>query len=57
MRYAGLIVALIFIALLGVLTAIELARNGLTPLGLVSVLVLAMFGIGVFGAIRNPPDR
>ena len=55
MRGVGLLLVVAFIALLGVLTAVEIARNGLSPLGVISILVLAMFAIGLIGAFRSPP--
>jgi len=51
-------VALAFIALLAVLTVGALIEQGgavLVP-GAVSLLVLALFGFGIIGALRHPPD-
>ena len=47
--------ALGFIALLGGLTLYSLGRNGPDVLTLGSLLVLALFGFGIVGALRNPP--
>jgi hypothetical protein len=49
--------ALAFIALLGGLTLWVLVRKGPDILTLVSLLVLAMLGSGVVGALRHPPHR
>jgi hypothetical protein len=49
--------ALGFIALLGGLTVYVLARNGPDVLTVASVLVLAMFGFGIVGALRHPPRQ
>jgi hypothetical protein len=56
-RAAVLTLALLFIVLLGALTVADIADNGLTPLDVVSVLILALFSIAVVGAVRNPPPE
>ena len=38
-------------------TVADLIRNGPTLLALVSLLVLAMFGFGIVGALRHPGDE
>ena len=57
MRGLVLTIALLFIALLGVLTALDLARYGVTVLGVVAILILVLFMIGVVGALREPPRQ
>ena len=57
MRGIVLTVALLFIAMLAALTIADFVRNGVTPLGVVAVLVLALFMIGIVGALRHPPDE
>jgi hypothetical protein len=49
--------ALAFIALLAGLTLYSLAKNGPDVLTLASILVLALFGFGIVGALRHPPRR
>jgi hypothetical protein len=56
-RTAILIAALAFIAVLGALTVTVLVRNGPDVLTLASLLVLAMFGFGIVGALRHPPHQ
>lgn len=58
MRPARLIlaVALVFIAVLGALTVTTVVRTGPDILTLVSLVVLAMLGVGIVGAIRHPPE-
>jgi hypothetical protein len=55
-RTVILAVALLFILAFAFLTVLASARDGadpiLTPL---SLLVLALLGFGVLGALRNPP--
>ena len=57
MRIVLLVATLAMIGVLGVLTAITLVRNGPDPLTLVSLLVLALFGFGIVGALRHPPPE
>ncbi|HEU4656279.1 MAG TPA: hypothetical protein VFR97_02085 [Capillimicrobium sp.] len=57
MRSAILAAALALIALLGGLTVVVVVRNGPDPLTLVSLLVLAMLGFGILGALREGPPR
>ena len=52
-------VALVFIVLFAGLTIEALVRRGgdvLVP-GVLSLLVLALFGFGIVGALRHPPDE
>ena len=55
MRDAVLVVVLVFIAVLGFLTLSVAINSGVDILVVISLLVLAMFGFGVVGALRNPP--
>jgi hypothetical protein len=55
-RGAILAAALAMIALLATLTVTSLVRNGPDALTIVSLLVLALFGFGILGALRHPPD-
>ena len=50
-------VALAFIVGLGALTVDVLVRNGLDILVAASLLVLALFGFGIVGALLHPPDE
>ena len=57
MRIVILVAALAMIALLAALTVAVLVRHGPDPLTLFSLLVLALFGFGIVGALRHaPPD-
>jgi hypothetical protein len=56
MRTAVLGVALAFTALLAFLTLFVLFESGPDVLVIVSLLVLALFAIGIFGALSHPPD-
>jgi hypothetical protein len=56
-RSVILAAALFFIAVLGALTVVVVVRNGPDVLTIASLLVLAMFGFGIVGALRHPPHR
>ncbi|HEX8208348.1 MAG TPA: hypothetical protein VF587_19960 [Solirubrobacteraceae bacterium] len=51
-----LVAALVFISLLGGLTIAVAVQHGPDILTIGSLLVLAMFGFGIVGALRNPPE-
>ena len=55
MRTAILVAVLAMILVLGGLTVVVVVRNGPDPLTVVSLLVLALFGFGILGALRDPP--
>jgi hypothetical protein len=55
MRGVVLTIALVFIAALGVLTGIEVAKYGVTVLSVLAILILLLFMIGIVGALREPP--
>ena len=57
MREPILVIALVFIALLAALTIHALVQGGPDILTVLSLLVLALFGFGVVGALRHPPDE
>jgi predicted neutral ceramidase superfamily lipid hydrolase len=57
MREVALIAALAMIGLFTFLTLSVAVRDGVDILTVISVIVLAMFGFGIVGALRNPPDR
>jgi hypothetical protein len=48
-------VAVLFIAAMAVLTVLDFANNGVTGLGVVSVGVVVVIGVGIIGAILHPP--
>ena len=56
-RTVVLIVALVFTAGLGALTLDVLLRQGMDILVAGSLLVLALFGFGIVGALLHPPDE
>ncbi|HEV2812046.1 MAG TPA: hypothetical protein VGW10_02240 [Solirubrobacteraceae bacterium] len=57
MNRAILAAALAFIALLAGLTIAVAIEHGPDVLTVASLLVLAMFGFGIVGALRHPPGE
>jgi hypothetical protein len=55
-RTAVLALVLAFTAALSALTVYVIARHGPDVLTALSLLVLSLFGFGVVGALRHPPD-
>lgn len=56
MRQVILWVTVVFVAALAALTASVVVREGPDVLTLLSLLVLALLGFGIVGALRHPPD-
>jgi hypothetical protein len=54
-RLIVMAVTLLFVVGFGVLTAYSVAEQGVTLGTLVSFAVLVLLGVGVIGALRNPP--
>lgn len=52
-----LAVVLVFLVGFGVLTVGALIKGGPDILTVASLLVLALFGVGIVGALREPPDE
>jgi hypothetical protein len=55
-RNAVLVAALGLIGLLAFLTLSVLVEEGLDPLVMISLVVLAVLAFGVLGALTAPPD-
>jgi hypothetical protein len=49
-------IVLALIVIFAGLTISVIVRNGLDPLTLISIVILGMFGFGVVGALREPPQ-
>jgi hypothetical protein len=56
-RYLVFAAALAFIGGLGLLTALYLANNGVTLVGVIGLIVFIVCGVGVVGALLHPPRR
>jgi hypothetical protein len=50
-----LVVALVFIAGLALLTAIDISKYGVTALDVLAILILVLFSTGIVGALRQRP--
>jgi hypothetical protein len=55
-RQVALVAVLVFILGLAALTIEVALREGIEPLTLLSMLVIALFAFGIVGALRHPPD-
>jgi hypothetical protein len=55
MRLAVLTIALAFILLLGTLTVYVFIHNGVSADGVIAILILVLFVVGIVGALRHPP--
>ena len=55
-RNGALLGALALIALLAVLTVSVAVDDGVDVLVVLSLIILALLGFGVLGALTNPPD-
>jgi hypothetical protein len=56
-RTLALVGSLAIICLLGFLTISVAIEHGIDVLVLVSLLILALLGFGVIGALTTPPDK
>ncbi len=56
-RQLVLAAALVFIAFFAFLTIAAIFEQGLTAASIISFFILALLGVGIVGALRNPPDR
>jgi hypothetical protein len=56
-RHPILVIVLVFTGLLAILTVTEVIQHGPDPLTILSLLVLGLFGFGIVGALRQPPDE
>ncbi len=57
MRTTVLAVALVFIAGLAFLTLAAAIEQGVTAASVISVFILILLGVGIVGALRNPPGQ
>ena len=57
MRLAVLTLALLFVGALSALTVRDIHMHGLTPVGVLAVIIVVVFAIGVIGALLHPPRR
>ena len=55
-RNVFLIAALLFVVVFGTLTIVVAVNNGITGATVLALLILAALGLGIYGALRNPPE-
>ncbi len=55
MRSVLLVVAMVFIAGLGLLTALDIVAHGVNWLDVLAILILVLFGTGIVGALLQRP--
>jgi hypothetical protein len=55
MQSAILAVVLVFVVLFGAMTISVIAESGFDVISGLAIVVLALIGFGVIGALRNPP--
>ncbi len=56
-RQAVLLAALAFIAFFAFLTVAAAFEQGVTLATVISAFILLLLGVGIVGALRNPPSR
>ena len=56
-RTAALLASLAFIGLLAFLTISVAVKDGVTPLVVLSVVILGLCGVGIVGALTTPPQE
>jgi hypothetical protein len=54
-RLLVLVAALVFILGFGLLTVAMIKAHGLDAGGVISIFILVLLGVGIVGALRNPP--
>ncbi len=57
MRFFVVTLALLFVVAMVYLTAADFAQNGVTGLGIVGAIVVAIVAIGTIGSFLHPPRR
>jgi hypothetical protein len=56
-RITVLIITIVFIVGLAALTVADFVNNGVSIVGVLAVLILVMFTVGIVGALRHPPQE
>lgn len=57
MRIIVFAVAVVFICAMAVLTVLDFENNGVTGLGIVGAIVVIVIGVGIIGALTEPPRK
>jgi hypothetical protein len=56
-RTFALVAVATVIGVIGLLTAVLLVNEGISARVVLSLVILALFGFGVVGALTHPPDE
>jgi NADH:ubiquinone oxidoreductase subunit 6 (subunit J) len=56
-RVVVLAVTVVFIAGLAALTVSDFVNHGVTVVGVLAILILVLFAVGIVGALRHPPQE
>ena len=57
MRFLVFAIAVLFIVGMAVLTALDFEKHGVTGLGIVGLIVVIVVGVGIIGALTEPPRK
>ena len=57
LRRSVLTIALLFIGALATLTVLDFIHNGLTVIGVLAIMIVVLFMLGIVGALRHPPQE
>jgi hypothetical protein len=56
-RAVVVVLAIVFISGLGLLTVLDFTNNGVTLVGVIGAGVVIVVGVGVLGALLQPPRK
>ena len=56
LRALLLAVGAFFVIVFGVMTLVVIGQSGLDILTITSLVIIALVGIGLYGALKNPPS-
>jgi hypothetical protein len=57
MRLVLLVIVVVFTALIGVLTVLDMVNNGVTWLDVLAILIVVLFATGIVGALLQRPRQ
>lgn len=57
MRYVLLPIAVLFTAVILVLTVLDMIHHGVSWIDILALLIVVLFATGVIGALLTPPPR
>ncbi len=57
MRLLLVAIVVVFIAMIGLLTALDMIHHGVSWLDVLAILIVILFGTGILGALLHRPDE